>query len=82
MLVSFDSVNSFVALQNGSTPLHLACWKGHLEVTCRLLDWGASAVLVDDVGNTPLHEAAAAGHGDIMEKLIDLGANANLTNEV
>lgn len=75
-------VSFMLFIQNGSTPLHLACWKGDMETSCRLLDWGASAILVDDAGNTALHEAAAAGHGDIMEKLIELGVPASSRNEV
>lgn len=44
--------------KNNSTPLHLAAYYGHKEVTECLLTLGASVNATDGKGNTPLHIAA------------------------
>jgi hypothetical protein len=36
-------------LQDGSTPLHFAAWKGHTEVVGQLLDAGADMDIADMV---------------------------------
>ena len=69
--------------KDGSTPLHSAAWKGHVETVRFLLDAGAD---INDHnqnghwGTTPLH---AAAHGDqraVAELLIARGANIHAKN--
>lgn len=63
---------------DGSTPLHCATWKGHLEVVAALVEAGADVNAVnqnDHWGTTPLHAAAHANQAAIARLLIDHGAN-------
>lgn len=63
---------------DGSTALHCACWKGHIEVASHLIQVGADVNAVnlnDHWGTTPLHAAAHANHAVIAELLIQSGAN-------
>jgi ankyrin repeat protein len=69
--------------KDGSTPLHCAVWKGHVETVRFLLDAGAD---INDHnqnghwGTTPLH---AAAHGDqraVAELLITRGADIHAKN--
>jgi ankyrin repeat protein len=68
---------------DGSTPLHCATWKGHVEVVTVLLKHGADVNAEnnnDHWGTTPLHAAAHANQRAIAELLIAHGANINATN--
>lgn len=64
--------------KDGSTPLHCACWKGHLEVAVLLLKSGADVNAQNQNehwGTTPLHAAAHANQPAIAQLLIDHGAD-------
>lgn len=67
----------------GSTPLHQACWNGHIEVVKVLLQAGADIEVRDGAHNgTPLgwttHAAVIVGHKgpypQIVQLLLDAGA--------
>ncbi|HEY6119814.1 MAG TPA: ankyrin repeat domain-containing protein [Pyrinomonadaceae bacterium] len=63
---------------DGSTPLHCATWKGHLDVVKLLLEAGAEVNAHNENshwGTTPLHAAAHANQAAIAELLINLGAD-------
>lgn len=68
---------------DGWTPLHLAAFFGHLELTQALLDRGAdvNARSTNSMKNTPLHAAAAGGHIELMRLLLTRGADANASQE-
>lgn len=54
----------------GSTALHLASHRCHVEVAERLVDNGCSMSIVDKYGNTALHAAAIDGSDDILLLII------------
>ena len=65
---------------DGSTPLHCATWKGHVEIVAFLLDAGADVNVHNQNehwGTTPLHAAAHANQAAIAQLLIDHGAEVN-----
>lgn len=63
---------------DGSTPLHCATWKGHVEAVEFLIKAGADVNAVNQnehYGTTPLHAAAHANQPKIAKLLLDNGAN-------
>ena len=63
---------------DGSTPLHCATWKGHVEAAEFLVASGADVNAVNQnehYGTTPLHAAAHANQPKIAKLLLDNGAN-------
>jgi ankyrin repeat protein len=68
---------------DGSTALHCAAWKGHLEVVEHLLAAGSDVHAHngnEHWGTTALHAAAHANNGAIAKVLIDAGADVNATD--
>src|ERR1044071_1218080 len=65
---------------DGSTSLHCATWKGHIDVVACLLKAGADVNAQNTNGHwgtTPLHAAAHANEVAIARLLIEHGANLN-----
>ena len=65
---------------DGSTPLHCAAWKGHVDTAALLLQRGADLKLEnqnDHWGGTPLHAAAHGNQRAIADLLIQHGADVN-----
>ncbi|XP_017293203.1 ankyrin repeat domain-containing protein 6b isoform X2 [Kryptolebias marmoratus] len=57
----------------GRSPLHLAAYKGHIEVVRILLKAGCNLDIQDDGEQTALHRAAVVGHSKIISALIQDG---------
>ncbi len=64
---------------DGFTPLHLACFFGHLDAVDFLIDSGADVNVPADNESAvrPLHSAAAGGDADIVGLLLRDGASVN-----
>ncbi|XP_041105489.1 ankyrin repeat domain-containing protein 6-like isoform X2 [Polyodon spathula] len=57
----------------GRTPLHLAAYKGHIEVVRILLKAGCDLDIQDDSDQTALHRAAVVGNTDVISALLQEG---------
>ena len=66
---------------NGSTPLHVAAYKGYTSVIDHLLTRGAAIDAKTDNGMTPLHIAADEGHTAIVDHLLNRGAAIDAKNK-
>ncbi len=60
-----------------TTSLHLAAWKGHVELVELLLHHGANIHARDDAGFTPLHNAVERGHIEVATLLLSKEARIN-----
>jgi ankyrin repeat protein len=69
--------------KEGSTLLHCAAWKGHVELVRLLLDAGAPINATSQnshYGTTPLHAAAHANNRAVAQMLIERGADLKAKN--
>ena len=64
----------------GSTMLHVAAHRGHVEIVDFLLDNGAFISTVDGVNLTALQIAAENGHLEVVKALYNAGAAADQTS--
>uniref|UniRef100_A0A8D0H8X2 Oxysterol-binding protein n=1 Tax=Sphenodon punctatus TaxID=8508 RepID=A0A8D0H8X2_SPHPU len=64
----------------GWTPLHLACYFGHVTVVKDLLKAGAEVNVLNDMGDTPLHRAAFTGRKEVVMLLLEHNADACIVN--
>ena len=66
------------------TPLHKACWEGHLEIVKELLKYkpNINAICKGDerIKMTPLMSAAINGYFEIVEELTKHGAEINFSD--
>ena len=66
---------------SGSTPLHLAALKGHLDFLKVLIHNGADVNAVDLDKRTSLHKAAEYGHVGVAKVLLQNGADVNAVDK-
>jgi ankyrin repeat protein len=79
-LIAIDGALVHANDTDGSTPLHCATWKGHVETVAFLLAAGADVNAHnsnDHWGTTPLHAAAHANQVAIARLLLEHGADVN-----
>lgn len=64
--------------ETGRTPLHWAAITGQVELTRKLLAFGACVNAAEGDSSTPLHYAAEAGNGGVCKILMSNSADVNL----
>jgi ankyrin repeat protein len=82
-LLALDATLLGLQEEDGSTPLHMAAWKGNAEVVALLLEAGAGVDAQSQnghYGGTALHAAAHGNHKEVAELLIACGADVSATS--
>jgi ankyrin repeat protein len=64
----------------GSTPLHQASSRSHVQVFKELEERGADIEAKDNLGRTALHRACANGHVTVVKELLSRGADTDARN--
>jgi len=59
------------------TPLHIACFSGHVPCAELLINYGAQINARSIDGATPLCGASSSGHYDLVQLLLSNGALVN-----
>ncbi|XP_029603818.1 LOW QUALITY PROTEIN: ankyrin-2-like, partial [Salmo trutta] len=67
-------------VQNGFTPLHIACKKNRVKVMELLVKYGASIQAITESGLTPIHVSAFMGHLNMVLLLLQNGASPDVCN--
>ncbi|EDQ88308.1 uncharacterized protein MONBRDRAFT_26336 [Monosiga brevicollis MX1] len=68
------------AVPYGGTPLHRACYYGHVKVVEILLKHGVYVEAKDNDSQTPLHYACTYGHDKVVEMLLKHGVYVEAKN--
>ncbi|XP_076084369.1 uncharacterized protein LOC143055111 [Mytilus galloprovincialis] len=76
--ISKKSVDYVFDVEAGSSPLHIACFMGRIDVVRSLLDHNATINITNENGTTSLFFACELGHEDIVRLLLDKGADTQL----
>ncbi|VDI04473.1 Hypothetical predicted protein [Mytilus galloprovincialis] len=76
--ISKKSVDYVFDVEAGSSPLHIACFMGRIDIVRCLLDHNANINITNEDGTTPLYFACELGHEDIVRLLLDKGADTQL----
>lgn len=73
--------HDFIDKSTGSTPLHLSCFSGNMELVSYIVECGASLNVQNVGGMTPLHIACDRQYNEIAIFLIKKGADLSLRNK-
>ncbi|XP_065928598.1 serine/threonine-protein phosphatase 6 regulatory ankyrin repeat subunit C-like [Magallana gigas] len=68
-------------INEGFTPLYVACHHGHISTVKLLIENGADINLCNEQGLSPLHNVCNHGRESILQYLIRNGANINLLSK-
>lgn len=64
----------------GTSALHKASWKGHVDIVKLLLNNGADPNILSRDNSTPLSEASYGGHTEIVKLLLEKEADVNIAS--
>ena len=78
---ALDSGADVNVVNNGATPLFIACLRGHEEMTMALVAAGANVNAVNRWKMTPLYFASRQGHQAVVLLLLAAGAVVNIMNK-
>ena len=62
-------------MDDGASPLYIACMQDHLEVAMKILAAGADPNIARDDGVSPLFIACEKGQSEVVQKLLNAGAD-------
>lgn len=79
ILVEHGGAVDRATTDDGTTPLIMASWKGHLEVVRALCDCGATVNTPEKEDLSPLHMASQEGFLEIVKELLSRGADPQRT---
>ena len=71
-----------MAMNNGATPMHVACKGGHLEVARWLHEKGVPFDVALEDGTQPMHLACQEGHLDVARWLHEQGAPLDVATNI
>lgn len=77
VLVNWPKCDKDEPDENGDSPLHIACIRGHVQLFVFLVDAGCNKDFANADGETVLHVACRKGYLDIIRNLVDTGAKKN-----
>ena len=67
---------------DGYTPLHRACYNGHMDCVMELYSAGADVTRGNRYGDTPIHYAAQYNHHEVVLALVDRGCDCNMVSSI
>ncbi|CAG2192993.1 unnamed protein product [Mytilus edulis] len=76
--VSKKSIEYAFDVEAGSSPLHISCLMGWIDVVNCLIDHHAKINMTKEDGTTPLFNACELGHADIVRLLLHKGADLQI----
>ncbi|XP_041357827.1 uncharacterized protein LOC121374784 [Gigantopelta aegis] len=81
LMLNYDTTMDVnIQTQDGCSPLHLSCAKGHVVTVKKLVEKGADVNLANKNGDGPIHCAAQFGKTAVVATLLSSGADVNMQN--
>lgn len=77
-----DLNSGYAADERGDTPLHIAAYKGFLDIVKTLITHGAHIEVKNFEKLTPLFLACRTGQKNVVEYLLEKGANVNTRGRI
>lgn len=75
---TITSIDSGISIYNGSSPLHIACVRGHYDTVRQLIKKSADINACDNDGKSSLYLACEYGHVNVVKLLLSGDADVNL----